>query len=198
MARIEILRLGHRLPRDERISTHVALVARAFGAGGVIYTGQHDAGLESSVSRICENWGGRTPDGGPFSIRHEKSAVSVIKAKKKEGFAIAHLTMYGIPLMQAMPQMRRHERLLVIVGSEQVPGEIYALADHNVSVTGQPHSEVAALAIALDRLVEGRELVASSGSGNPGAEAGGFDFGGRIRIIPSPKGKRIIEDGGKK
>ena len=46
---ISVLRLDHRLPRDERITTHVALVARAFGASEMIYTGQYDSGLEKSI-----------------------------------------------------------------------------------------------------------------------------------------------------
>jgi tRNA (cytidine56-2'-O)-methyltransferase len=175
---IEVLRLSHRLPRDERISTHVALVARAFGASRILYTGQHDAGFELSVSRICDNWGGKTASGSGFSVSYEKSAVSVIRARKKEGFRVVHLTMYGLPVQDVAPSLKACEKLLIIVGSAQVPGEIYALSDYNVSVTSQPHSEVAALAIILDRLMEGREL-------------SGLDFGGKISIIPSERGKKM-------
>ena len=168
--KIHVLRLGHRLPRDERISTHVALVARAFGADEIFYSGQHDSGLEDSVARICERWG------GSFSIKYEKNFRNVIKKHKKEGFQIVHLTMYGIPLPEALPKLG--SKLLIIVGSEQVPREIYELSDNNVSVTNQPHSEVAALAIALDRLMKGKELE-------------NIDFGGKISIIPCEKGKNI-------
>jgi len=169
---IHILRLGHRLPRDERISTHVALVARAFGASAMAYTGQHDAGLEDSARRICAQWGGN------FPITYEKSAVSLIKNKKKAGFAVVHLTMYGLPLGGVLPDIMQRGKILVVVGSEQVPREIYELADFNVSVTNQPHSEVAALAITLDRLMGGKELTER-------------DFQGRIRIVPSAKGKTV-------
>jgi tRNA (cytidine56-2'-O)-methyltransferase len=175
---IEVLRLSHRLPRDERISTHVALVARAFGASRISYTGQHDAGFELSVSRICAQWGGKTPAGAGFAISYEKSAVSLIRARKRDGYAVVHLTMYGLPIQDVVPKMKGCDKLLIIVGSEQVPGEIYALSDHNVSVTSQPHSEVAALAITLDRLMGGRELA-------------GLDFGGKISIIPSERGKKM-------
>ncbi len=175
---IEVLRLGHRLPRDERISTHVALVARAFGASAVAYTGQHDSGLEESVKRICERWGGDAGSGAMFSISYEKSAVALIKRKKREGFSVAHLTMYGLPITASLPLMRSREKILLVVGSEQVPREIYELADFNISVTGQPHSEVAALAITLDRLMEGKELETR-------------DFHGKIRIVPSERGKRV-------
>jgi tRNA (cytidine56-2'-O)-methyltransferase len=181
---IELLRLGHRLPRDERISTHVALVARAFGASAIAYTGQHDSGLEESVVRICERWGGKTASGSRFFASYEKSAVSFIKSKKRDGFSIVHLTMYGMPLMEKMSAIRACEKILIVVGSEQVPPEIYQLADYNISVTNQPHSEVAALAITLDRLVDGKELKAGSE---------GFDLDGEISITPSERGKILKE-----
>ena len=176
---IHILRLGHRLPRDERISTHVALVARAFGANSMVYTGQHDSGLEQSVKRICERWGGAA-GGGPFMIGYGKSHHSIIKKYKKDGFTVLHLTMYGIPLRKAFASLKTKEKILVVVGSEQVPAEVYELADYNVSVTSQPHSEVAALAIALDRLQEGKEL----------------EFKGKVKIIPSQRGKLVVKAGG--
>ncbi|MGI0148094.1 MAG: tRNA (cytidine(56)-2'-O)-methyltransferase, partial [Thermoplasmata archaeon] len=34
--RVTVLRLGHRPSRDKRVTTHVALVARAFGAAGIL------------------------------------------------------------------------------------------------------------------------------------------------------------------
>jgi tRNA (cytidine56-2'-O)-methyltransferase len=176
---IHILRLGHRLPRDERISTHVALVARAFGANSIVYTGQHDSGLEQSVKRICERWGGAA-GGGPFTIGYGKSYRSIIRKYKKDGFKVLHLTMYGIPLRKAIAKLKTKEKILVVVGSEQVPSEVYELADYNISVTSQPHSEVAALAIALDRLQKGKEL----------------EFKGKVKIIPSPRGKRVVKSGG--
>ncbi|MEM5871528.1 MAG: tRNA (cytidine(56)-2'-O)-methyltransferase, partial [Candidatus Aenigmatarchaeota archaeon] len=54
---IYVLRLGHRIHRDERISTHCGLVARAFGADGIIYSGEHDEKLIESVKRVSEEWG---------------------------------------------------------------------------------------------------------------------------------------------
>lgn len=173
---IEVLRLSHRLPRDERISTHVALVARAFGASSITYTGQHDSGLEDSVKRICVQWGGKTSE-GEFSIKYEKSAIPFIKRKKKEGFTVAHLTMYGLPLQEKISGLR-NKKLLIIVGSEHVPGQVYQLADFNISVTNQPHSEVAALAIILDRIMRGKQL-------EP------MDFGGKVRVMPAARGKKV-------
>jgi len=72
--------------------------------------------------------------------------------------------------------------LLVVVGAEKVPGELFELADFNVAVGNQPHSEVAALAVFLDRLFGGEELRREF----PGA---------RRRIVPSERGKRVLELG---
>ena len=46
---IVVLRLGHRRARDKRISTHVGLVARAFGAQKIIYSGEKDQKLLDSI-----------------------------------------------------------------------------------------------------------------------------------------------------
>ena len=58
-----------------------------------------------------------------------------------------------------------------------VPGDLYGVADYNVSVTNQPHSEVAALAIFLDRYNHGDELSAR--------------LEGRMEVIPKARGKEI-------
>ena len=57
---------------------------------------------------------------------------------------------------------------------------MYGLADSNSAVTGQPHSEIASLAVFLDRIFQGHELIRN------------FP-GGSIRVIPSPAGKRAEE-----
>jgi tRNA (cytidine56-2'-O)-methyltransferase len=69
--------------------------------------------------------------------------------------------MYGLPVQDVADDVRdahRDEPLLVVVGAEKVPFEVYERADWNVGVTNQPHSEIAGLAVFLDRLFEGREL----------------------------------------
>ena len=48
--------------------------------------------------------------------------------------------------------------MLIVVGSEKVPFKVYELADYNVAVTNQPHSEVAALAVFLHEYFRGKEL----------------------------------------
>ena len=48
--------------------------------------------------------------------------------------------------------------MLIVVGAEKVPREIYELADYNVGVGSQPHSEISALAILLDRIQNGEQF----------------------------------------
>jgi len=101
---------------------------------------------------------------------------------KKEGWAVVHLTMYGMPLPEKMPEIAGRRKVLVVVGAEKVPAEVYQLADFNIAVGNQPHSEIAALAVTLDRMQEGKELERSFES----------NFGGAsISLEPAEKGKKI-------
>ncbi|MCF3653426.1 MAG: tRNA (cytidine(56)-2'-O)-methyltransferase [Aigarchaeota archaeon] len=180
MSRITVLRLGHRIARDKRVTTHVALVARAYGAHEIIITGDRDDNLIRRIEIIVEKWG------GPFSARFEDNWREVIRRFKEAGAAIIHLTMYGVNLPDIIDEIRRIWRdgkdLLVIVGGEKVPGEVYGLADYNIAVGNQPHSEVAALATFLDWLQEGEELRREFSNA-------------KLKIIPSPRGKKVIRLG---
>ncbi len=168
---ITVLRLGHRAGRDPRISTHCALVARAFGAGAMLYSGEHDSGLEKSVVNISENWG------GPFEIKYEPKWKGVIK--RFDGKKV-HLTIYGIPVQKKIAEIRHFKNLLVIIGGQKVQAEVYHLADYNISVTGQPHSEVAALALFLHELQRGKELNKKFKNA-------------RIRVVPRKCGKKTVK-----
>ena len=139
---IEILRLNHRVARDKRISTHLALTSRALSTEKVYYSGQKDKSLEESVNKITERFG------GPFTIKHISSPIKLIKEKKKEGYTIIHLTVYGLEFDSVKSKIK-NKKMLVIVGGEKVEGEYYHLADYNLSVGNQPHSELGALAIFL-------------------------------------------------
>lgn len=168
MLMIVVLRLGHRPARDQRVTTHVALTARALGADEV-WVSTKDEGLEKTVNSVVERFGGK------FRIRTGLDWRKAIKAWKGE---VVHLTMYGERLSKALPTIKaRH--LMIVVGAEKVPREVYDLADRNVSVGNQPHSEVAALAIFLDRHSGGRKL-----------EKG---FKGGLTIVPNPRGKTVID-----
>jgi hypothetical protein len=71
--------------------------------------------------------------------------------------------------------------LLILVGSRKVPSDFYSeeVSDFNVAVGNQPHSEIAALAVFLDRLFEGRELLRKF-------------RGAALEVLPAKRGKRVI------
>ncbi len=165
---IVVLRLGHRPTRDQRVTTHVALTARALGADEV-WVSTQDEGLEKTIRSVVGRFGGK------FTI---KTGVDWRKAMKAWKGDIVHLTMYGESLSKALPTIRS-KKLLIVVGAEKVPREVYDLADRNVSVGNQPHSEVAALAIFLDRHSGGKKLEK--------------DFRGGMTIVPNPRGKTVVD-----
>ena len=172
--RIVILRLGHRIQRDQRITTHVALTARALGAEGMLLDSD-DSGIEKSLQEAGDNWG------GSFYVKRITSWKSEIKKWKDDGGKVIHLTMYGINLPDAIPEIST-DALMIVVGAEKVPPELYGLADWNIGVGNQPHSEVAALAITLDRL--------QAASGNDALRT--QLPGGKRKIIPKRTGKEVI------
>ena len=167
---IVVLRLGHRISRDKRITTHVFLTARALGADKGILSGEKDDSIMNSVEKILSKWGGE------FKIEYIKDWKKFIENMKSDGFKVVHLTMYGIPIQKTISKIKSN-KILIVVGGEKVPPEVYEFADFNIAVTNQPHSEVAALAVFLDTLFKGEELEKQ--------------FDGEIKIIPSEKGKRF-------
>ena len=54
---ITVLRIGHRIARDKRITTHVALVARAFGADNILIDTE-DKKIEETLRSTCNRFGG--------------------------------------------------------------------------------------------------------------------------------------------
>jgi len=166
---ITVLRLGHRPARDKRVTTHVALTARAFGADAILVS-TRDTALERSIQGVVRRFGGN------FRI---ETGVRWRRILKEFPGTKVHLTMYGERLKEILPRIRGRD-LMVVVGAEKVPREVYDLADWNVAIGNQPHSEVAALAIFLDQVL------------GPGARDR-REFRGRIRIRPSARGKDVIE-----
>ncbi|PSP75831.1 tRNA (cytidine(56)-2'-O)-methyltransferase [Halobacteriales archaeon QS_1_68_20] len=148
---VAVLRLGHRPGRDDRMTTHVGLTARALGADRVLLAGEASQTRET-VADITDRFG------GPFEAELVEGGERVVR--DWDG-TVVHLTMYGLPVQEVEDEVRAahaDEPLLVVVGAEKVPFDVYEAADYNVGVTNQPHSEVAALAVFLDKLFEGREL----------------------------------------
>ena len=66
--------------------------------------------------------------------------------------------MYGENINDIQEKLQKEKDLLVVVGAEKVPREIYELVDFNVGVGSQPHSEISALAILLDRIQKGKQF----------------------------------------
>ena len=166
---IEILRLNHRVARDKRISTHLALTSRAMSVEKVFYSGQKDKSLEESVNKITKRFG------GPFEIKHCTSPTKLIKEKKKKGYKIIHLTVYGLPFDSVEKKIKG--KILIIVGGEKVEGDYYQLSDYNLSVGNQPHSELGALAIFLHKYSKIKNKFSNS----------------KIKIEPCERGKLLKE-----
>ena len=173
MGEVCVLRLGHRKGRDQRITTHVVLSARACGAASGVLCGDRDDSVVDGVARVAAMWG------GSFSVAYEENWKRFVARRKKEGWKVAHLTMYGEDFEAGAAKLARAGgNCLVIVGAGKVPREAYELADANLSVTTQPHSEVAALALFLDRYFGGRELI--------------LDFSGKLKVVPNSCGKTVV------
>ncbi len=167
---LKVVRVGHRYVRDYRTLTHLCLVSRALGAE-CVYLEEVESGLMDTVGEVNKAWGGDFPVvQAPWK--------KVFREAKGEGRTIVHLTMYGDPLQDRVEELREKGSFLLAVGGPKVPGEVYQLADYNVAVTSQPHSEIAALAIAIHDIQRGEELKK-------------VFSGYKLRIVPSARGKQV-------
>src|SRR3989442_14249542 len=90
MERLMVLRMGHRFFRDSRVTTHVCLTARAFGAEGVIIADREDKRVESTIREVARRFG------GDFSIESGKPWRKTIRAWSDQGGKVVHLTAYGL------------------------------------------------------------------------------------------------------
>ncbi|MEM2779817.1 MAG: tRNA (cytidine(56)-2'-O)-methyltransferase [Candidatus Bathyarchaeia archaeon] len=176
--KIFVLRWGHRPKRDLRLTTHVALTARALGASGFILSDIKDEKIMSTVEKVVKNWG------GPFHFKMGTPWKKVVKEWKAKGGIVVHLTAYGenIETSDVLQRIKAlNKDVLIIVGSQKVPSEFFSenVSDFNVAIGNQPHSECASLAVFLDRFFEGREL------------AKNFE-NAKLMIIPQKRGKKVI------
>ncbi len=165
--RVDVLRIGHRPGRDPRLTTHLALAARAFGARRM-FLNPPDEEVAATVEKVAANWG------GAFRVEPASRWRDVVRAHPGP---VVHLTMYGLPLDALLPRLRRARSVLLVVGGAKVPSDLYGLSTFNVAVGHQPHSEVAALAVALERLL--------------GTPTSGTFRGAKLRIVPTARGKRV-------
>jgi len=176
--KIVVLRWGHRPQRDARLTTHVALTARALGASGFILSDIEDKKIQETVEKIRATWGGQ------FFFEMGTKWKNTVREWKSKGGTIVHLTAYGENIQESnvLEKIRNTQKdVLVVVGSQKVPREFYSaeVSDFNVAVGNQPHSECAALAIFLDRFFMGGTL------GNSFENA-------KLKIIPQERGKKIV------
>ena len=176
--KIVVLRWGHRLHRDMRLTSHVALTARAFGCSGFIISDSKDTKIRDTITKVTNNWG------GDFSFEMGNSWKSIIKDWKKQRGLVVHLTAYGenIQTSDVLKRIKASKSdILLIVGSQKVPKIFYSeeISDYNVSIGNQPHSECSALAIFLDRFFEGQELTSNFKKA-------------KIKIIPQKRGKKTL------
>lgn len=173
---IVVLRWGHRQQRDARLTTHVALTARALGASGFLLSDVVDEKIKETVEKVTRNWGGN------FFFEMGTRWKSAVKDWKAQGGVVVHLTAYG-ENMETSDVLRRIRRLrrkvMLLVGCQKVPAEFFsdAVSDFNVAVGNQPHSECAALAVFLDRFFEGKELAKEFRKA-------------KIKILPQERGKK--------
>ncbi|MGQ9460071.1 MAG: tRNA (cytidine(56)-2'-O)-methyltransferase [Candidatus Bathyarchaeaceae archaeon] len=177
MPKVVILRWGHR-DRDKRLTSHVALTARALGASGFILADVKDDKVKATVDKVTKQWG------GTFKFEMELPWRQVVKKWRAKNGLVVHLTAYGenIQTSDVLKRIKATGKdLLVIVGSRKVPTEFFseAVSDYNVAIGNQPHSECSSLAVFLDRLFEGQELSRE------------FE-GAKIKIIPQMRGKKVV------
>ncbi len=164
---VTVLRLGHRKERDKRITTHCALVARAFGAKKIILSGEKDESILKSVREAAQRWG------GDFEVEYREDWKSVIKNFK--GIR-AHLSMYG---EKPTAKLKKARNMLVVIGAGKVPPEVYKLCDYNIAIGNQPHSEVAALAVFLMKVLGEKELWKKKSHA-------------KVKIIPQKNSKKVV------
>jgi tRNA (cytidine56-2'-O)-methyltransferase len=180
MPKILVLRWGHRHMRDARLTTHVALAARALGADGIIISDVQDRKIQETIEKVKRSWGGK------FLFTMGTKWQTALKEWKIKGGLVVHLTAYGenIQISNVLGRIKKTGKdIMIVVGSQKVPREFYSeqVSDYNVAIGNQPHSECASLAIFLDRYFEGKELA--------------IDFeSAKVKIIPQQRGKRLAAE----
>ncbi len=149
------------------MTTHVGLTARAFGLKEM-FMPEIDSDIKETLEDVSCRFG------GDFDILQENEWKNLIEDWNGD---TVHLTMYGKDVDDFFEE-NELKNPLIIVGSKKVPREVYDIVDHNVAIGSQPHSEVASLAVFLDRY--NNRTVPSL-------------HGGEISVLPSERDKRVID-----
>ncbi|MCZ2856820.1 MAG: tRNA (cytidine(56)-2'-O)-methyltransferase [Candidatus Bathyarchaeota archaeon] len=178
LPKVAVLRWGHR-ERDKRLTTHVALTARALGASSFFLADVKDESVEATVKKVVGNWG------GSFYFHMGNPWKQIVRKWKAKGGVVVHLTAYGenIKTSNVLSRVKATGKdVLIIVGSQKVPARFFKenVSDFNVAIGNQPHSECSSLAVFLDRFFGGKELFAE------------FEEA-KVRIIPQKHGKMVVK-----
>lgn len=164
-----VLRMGHRPERDKRITSHVALTSRAFGAEKM-YLHRSDSRVVETVRDVVGKFGGN------FVVEPTDNPKKIVKEWSGK---ILHLTMFGLPIDENLDEIKKiEEPILVVVGAEKVPPWVFEYSDFNIAIGSQPHSEVSALAIALSKISE---------------DSYNQNFEGPIQVIPSGERRNMVD-----
>ena len=179
--RVSVLRLGHRRERDKRITSHLGLTARAFGANEVILAGEEDESALDTWRSVSDRFG------GDFECRYEPKPMALLRRFSQDAGdghpgIIVHLTMYGESWRESLNSIERGRPMVIVVGGTKVSGEVFRLANHNISIGNQPHSEVAALRVFLESFIGRLD------------ESKHFQ-GGEIQVVPSLDRKQVMSLG---
>ena len=131
----------------------ICLTARAFGASSVIFTSTN-ASLNSRLKRYCSSiskkWGGN------FNVQFTNAWKSYLESKRN--YKKVYLTRYGTPIKKQVYTLRSYRNIIIILSITEEIKSFGELADFNISITSQPHSSIAAMAIFLNQYFAGREL----------------------------------------
>ena len=147
------------------------------GVSKFLLSGDEDEKLFENVVSVNERFG------HGLDCRYEKSPLKYLRNivnNEVNRPTVVHLTMYGEPFKSTTPSIPKGNGVIVIVGGAKVPGEIFKISDYNIAVGNQPHSEVAALAVALSQWHSSVAIQSR------------FE-GGSIRVIPSREGKNVVD-----
>ena len=86
---------------------------------------QVDDSIIETLNDVNKRWGGESE----FEIETIEDWKKMIKNWKKDGGKVIHLTMYGINIDDVIDNIQKENNVLVVIGAEKVPREIYGLAD---------------------------------------------------------------------
>lgn len=128
----------------------LCLTARALGASEITFIGKTNKKILNYINNLNKNWG------GSFKVLFAKSYKEVLKSSSK--YVKVCLTRYGTPLQNKIYSLKTYKNMVLIIPPSSIKEPSKYSPDFNISVTSQPHSSSAALAVFLHEFYNGREL----------------------------------------